>query len=178
MEMNRASLSIFSALLEARTGQRFDQDRHRRIGYALAPIMRAHGIAGCDRLAMEIAGGQGRQLSDEIVDALLNNETYFFRDQRAFAQVPEVLESIAADRQDSKRLRIWSAGCSTGQELLSVAMQIAENEARWQGWKVELLGTDVSQSAVSRAQAADYGQFEIQRGLSARRLLRWFHKVR
>jgi chemotaxis protein methyltransferase CheR len=174
MQINPATLRILSSLLEVRTGQRLSEGRHWRVEMALKPILIAHNIANCDDLAARLVQPDGVSLCDEAVDALLNNETYFFRDNDAFSDLPKVIEEIAAHRTESRSLRIWSAGCSTGQEVYSLAMQFRENEARWRGWSIELLGTDISNTAIERARLADFSQFEIQRGLPARHMLRWF----
>lgn len=143
---------------------------------ALKPILKTHGLANCDQLVARLAAPESAALCNETIDALLNNETYFFRDSDAFADLFKVIEDIAIHRQETKRIRIWSAGCSTGQEIYSLAMQFRDNAARWQGWSIELLGTDISRTAVNRARIGDYSQFEIQRGLPARLMLRWFEQ--
>lgn len=175
--MNPATLRVLSSLLEARTGQYLSEGRHWRVEVALNPILKAHDIASCDALAVLLAQPDGEALADETVDALLNNETYFFRDSDAFSELPKVIEEIATRRQDRKHLRIWSAGCSTGQEIYSLAMQFRENAERWRGWSIEMLGSDISHSVINRARVADFNQFEIQRGLPTRHMLRWFEQV-
>ena len=77
-------------------------------------------------------------------------------------------------RSKEKKLSIWCAGCSTGQEIYSLAMTFAEEKLRWQGWKIDILGTDVSRSAVERAREGLYTQFEVQRGLPVLQMIRWF----
>ncbi len=176
MQVNPVSLKMLSLLLEARTGQRLSEGRHWRVEMALKPILKAHDIANCDELAARLVEPDSGPLCSETIDGLLNNETYFFRDSKAFADLVNVVENIAKHRQETKKLRIWSAGCSTGQEVYSLAMQFRENEARWRGWSIELLGTDVSRTAIDRARQADFSQFEIQRGLPTRHMLRWFEQ--
>jgi chemotaxis protein methyltransferase CheR len=110
-----------------------------------------------------------------VVDALLNNETFFFRDRPAFdLLIKGALPRLYKTREKEKRISIWCAGCSTGQEVYSLAMSFAEDKARWQGWKIDILGTDVSRSAVERARQGLYSQFEVQRGLSVLQMMRWF----
>ncbi|WP_299327685.1 CheR family methyltransferase [Parasphingopyxis sp.] len=174
MTIAPSTMRILSSLLEARTGQCLSEGRHWRVEMALNPILKKRGIEDCNALAASLAAPDARRLSDETVEALLNNETYFFRDHDAFADLPRVFEAIAANRKGRKTLRIWSAGCSTGQEIYSVAMQLRDDERRWRDWSIELLGTDISQSVIDRAKRADFSQFEIQRGLAAGHMLRWF----
>jgi len=114
-------------------------------------------------------------LAQDVVEALLNNETYFFRDRQIFDYLATaVLAELAAKRAAERKLAIWCVGCSTGQETLSVAMTFLEQQARWEGWSIEILGTDVSASAVDFARAATYSNFQIQRGLGVGQMLGFF----
>lgn len=162
------SAGVLAALLEARTGQQLASNRAWRIDTALKPLLRERDLEDVDALVAELMTGNDPALSDRIVDVLLNQETSFFRDAAAFETLAEALDAIVPDR----RARIWCAGCSTGQEPLSVAMLLAER--RPAATPFEILATDVSEGALARARAGRYSQFEIQRGLPVRRMLRWF----
>jgi chemotaxis protein methyltransferase CheR len=108
---------------------------------------------------------------------LLNNETYFFRDRSPFDTLQRhALPELAQSRAKSKRIRIWSAGCSTGQEVYSLAMLFAEQPEQWQGWTIDILGTDVSTACIDRARAGTYSQFEVQRGLGINQMIQWFEE--
>jgi chemotaxis protein methyltransferase CheR len=86
----------------------------------------------------------------------------------------KVLPDLAARRAATRRLRIWSAGCSTGQEAYTLAILFADQPERWRGWNVEIVGSDVSCRAIEAARRACYSQFEIQRGLGVGQMLTWF----
>jgi chemotaxis protein methyltransferase CheR len=106
---------------------------------------------------------------------LLNNETFFYRDRPTFdTLLGPGLERLREQRAAERRLAIWCAGCSSGQEAYSLAIAFAEQKARWEGWKIDLLGTDVSRGAIERARSGLYSQFEIQRGLPVVQMMRWF----
>lgn len=182
MDVSEASHQIIADLLEARTGQHLTESRRWRVNSALAGIFRAHGISNIDQLVCLLAsppgGPETPDLSQEVVEALLNNETYFFRDKPTFDQLPgEILPEIAHRRRDVRRLSIWSAGCSTGQEVYSLAMLFAEQAERWQGWTIDILGTDVSHRAINTARSGCYNQFEVQRGLGVTQMLRHFDET-
>ncbi|TVV71598.1 CheR family methyltransferase [Sphingomonas solaris] len=175
MDVSPATLRHFADLFHARTGQELAAGRRWRIETALRPLLRNHRIDSLDRLAGAVAGGGDTALADAVVDALLNNETSFFRDGATFRQLEERLfATFAAARAQSRRLRIWCAGCSTGQEAYSVAMMIAATPDRWEGWRIELTGTDLSGRAIAQARDGVYSPFEIQRGLPIRDMMRWF----
>lgn len=178
MEVGARAGLIIARLFEQATGQTLSKERFWRIGTTLSPFCRARGIESFDKLADVIERSMDPELSLDVIDALLNNETSFFRDTGVFRLLgEEILPGLSARRQQHKRLRIWSAACSTGQEAYSLAMLFAEQGERWQGWKIEILGSDISRSAVKQARGGLYTQFEVQRGLPIRHLINWFDPV-
>ena len=175
MDPDDIAIGIIAGLLEARTGQKLTEDRRWRIAPALAGLFRERGISSNQDLVVLLTQPDESSLAQDVVEALLNNETYFFRDRQIFDHLAtSVLPGLAARRADSKRLSVWCVGCSTGQETLSVAMTFADQQARWDGWTIEILGTDVSASIVDFARAATYSNFQIQRGLGVGQMLAHF----
>ncbi|MET0372033.1 MAG: protein-glutamate O-methyltransferase CheR [Sphingobium sp.] len=165
---------VFSGLLEARTGQTLSEGRAWRMETALKPVLRAHGLADIDELAATILSGRNRTLEEVVVNALLNNESSFFRDLQIFDMLNrQILPHFHATRTD-RTLRIWSAGCSTGQEAYSLAIQLRNDPARWRGWRIEILATDISTAAIEQARSGVFSQMDVQRGLAIGDLLKWF----
>ena len=182
IEASEASHQIIADLLAERTGQHLDESRRWRVNSALGGIFRQHGISNVDQLVCLMAappgGPESPDLAQEVVEALLNNETYFYRDKPTFDQLPaDILPELAARRSNVKRLSIWSAGCSTGQEVYSLAMLFADQREQWQGWTIDILGTDVSHRAINAARSGLYSQFEVQRGLGVAQMLRYFDET-
>ena len=177
MQISDSSSRILAGLLEARTGQQLTMSRRWRIETALSGLLRERGISTLDELITILVMGKEPSLSQKVVEALLNNETYFFRDRAPFDLLQRhALPELAQRRQKSKRLRIWSAGCSTGQEVYSLSMLFAEEPAKWGGWTIDILGTDVSNSCIDRARSGAYSQFEVQRGLGINQMIKWFEE--
>lgn len=177
MEVSDGAVRFLGRLLTMRTGQQLQVERSWRLEVALVPLMRTHGFANADALVAHIAAGTDQALADAVVDALLNNETSFFRDQASFALLREKgLGRLQRDRAEAKRLSIWCAGCSTGQEAYSLAMMFADEPARWEGWTIDITATDVSHGAIEVARAGRYSHFEIQRGLPMAKMIRWFER--
>jgi chemotaxis protein methyltransferase CheR len=175
VEVSDVSSRILAGLLESRTGQQLTMSRRWRIETALGGLMRDRGISSLDQLITVLVTGREPLLAGEVVDALLNNETFFFRDRAAFDLVLKgVLPRLQRAREAEKKISIWCAGCSTGQEAYSLAMSFLDERMRWQGWKIDILATDVSRTAVERAREGVYSQFEVQRGLSVLQMMRWF----
>ena len=165
---SRRSLAALTALLEARTGQQIASYRAWRIDTALKPLVRDKGFSSID--ALVVAMLHDRTLADAAVDALLNGETSFFRDG---AVIDGVVDALAAL---NRRGRVWSAGCSTGQEPLSLAMALADRCDGGGMGMPDIVATDVSTQAVARGREGRFSHFEIQRGLPIRRMIRWFEE--
>ena len=114
-------------------------------------------------------------LRNEVVDALTTHETSFFRDQSVFdALRTDLLPKLVAANAASKSIRIWSAACSTGQEVFSICMLLNEHFRGLPGWKVELLATDISTQVVAKAQQGVFSQLEVNRGLPVQFLVKYF----
>jgi chemotaxis protein methyltransferase CheR len=177
VQISDSSSRILAGLLEARTGQQLTMSRRWRIETALSSLLRERDISTLDELITILVMGKEPNLSQRVVEALLNNETYFFRDRAPFDLLARyALPELLTRRAKSRRIRIWSAGCSTGQEVYSLAMLFADEPEKWRGWTVDILGTDVSTSCVDRARNGSYSQFEVQRGLGINQMIKWFEE--
>lgn len=178
MEVSTPSLEVIAELLSQHTGQQLTECRRWRVATALSRVFRERGISNVDQLACLLAGPPDHGLVNDVIEALLNNETYFFRDKPTFDQLPsEIFPLLAERRANRRRLQIWCAGCSTGQEVHSLAIQFAEKAYRWEGWSIDILGTDISGSVIQAARSGHYSQFEVQRGLSVQQMLTHFDET-
>lgn len=167
-----AAMAVLTALLEARTGQRIAPSRLWRIDTVLTPVMRERGYRTLDELVAHLMEGDvDNGLADAVVAALINQETSFFREPGVFDLV---VEAVTAAEGSGRRARIWSAGCASGQEPLSLAMLFAERHGNGGPPPPEIIATDVCEAALARARSGRFNQFEIQRGLPIRRAMAWF----
>lgn len=141
----------------------------------LMPLAEEYGCASVEELVERLQAERAGGLHRRVVEAMVTNETSFFRDAGCFAALREhVLPALLERRASERTLRIWSAACSTGQEPYSVAMLLRESFGALDGWATSLLATDLSTEALERARAGVYSQLEVGRGLSAELLDRWF----
>ena len=178
MEVNETSRRILASLLEAKTGQQLAMNRRWRIETALASIMRERGYDSVDQLVSRLVARADPGLQDAVIEALLNNETYFFRDKLPFdLLMAGPVKRLEKARASSRKLSIWCAGCSSGQEAYSLAMSFADEKLRWTGWQIEIVGTDLSKAAIARAKSGTYSQFEVQRGLPVMQMIRHFDEL-
>ncbi|MEA2759803.1 MAG: chemotaxis protein methyltransferase CheR [Methylobacteriaceae bacterium] len=172
--------STFDSLrqfLYERSGLSLEGDKLYLVESRLLPIAREAGLADLAGLMKRLQGGD-RDLAHSVVDAMTTNETFFFRDRAPFEKFRNVmLPQLLAARAAERRLRIWCAACSTGQEPYSLAMLLDEEARRLTGWNVEILATDLSRRAIESARQGLYSQFEVQRGLPITMLLRYFQRA-
>lgn len=164
--------------LRRQSGLVMDQSKKYLVDSRVMPIVRRERLSSLDELMVLLNKGQSPKLAKDVIEAMTVNETYFFRDKSPFDQFRSfVLPALLAARQTEKRLRIWSAAASTGQEAYSLAMILEEFSARLAGWKVEIIATDLSEQVLEKAKKGIYSQFEVQRGLPTPMLLRHFNQI-
>jgi chemotaxis protein methyltransferase CheR len=170
-------LAFVAALARAKAGLMLGVERAFFVESRLATLARREGEASVETLVARLRAAPEEPLARAAVEALATPETSFFRDRTPFDHLrDEVLPEMAANRPEGK-VRIWCAGCSTGQEPYSLAMMVAEHAARFPKLQLEILATDLSAPALEKAQSGLYTQFEVQRGLPIRLLIRYFDKV-
>ncbi len=143
----------------------------------LGPVAFQQGMGTIHALIAELRTRRNPALVTRVVDALTTNETSFFRDVAPFEHLrkkvfPELIERRRAER----KLSIWCAAASSGQEPYSMAMLLRENFPELAGWRVEFLATDISTQVLAKAREGIYSQLEVNRGLPAPLLVKYFKK--
>ena len=162
--------------LKERSGLDLSADKQYLVESRLIPLARRVGLAGIAELVQKIKGG-AEALTSEVVEAMTTNETFFFRDKIPFDHLRQtVLPELVQARASRRSLRIWCAASSTGQEPYSIAMCVKEF-AGLAGWRVEIVGTDLSQAVLEKSKAGVFSQFEVQRGLPIQMLVKYFTQV-
>ena len=170
--MTQDDFDRLQALLASRAGFRVARDRIHLAEHRLAPVARREGFDSVEAMLATLWTRPVASLGWAVIEAMLNAETWFRRDRTPFDTFAhELLPAIGRVRPDGL-VRIWSAGCSTGQEPYSLAMGALDAGAH-----VEIVATDLSQRAIDKARSGAFTAFDIQRGLSAAVMLRWFEPV-
>ena len=176
--MTGADFNLIAAMLKDRSGLIITQDKQYLLETRLTPIQREFGLAGLGALCDLLRHSPAHPVRDRVVDAMTTNETSFFRDLHPYETLRKnVLPDLIARRAASRSLRIWSAACSTGQEPYSLAMMLKDHFPALEGWKVEIIATDLSPSVLARARDGIYSTFEVQRGMPIHGLIRHFDEV-
>ena len=164
-------------LLKDRSGLVLSVDKQYLVESRLTPLARKAGIASLGELVAKLRSNNER-LAVDVVEAMTTNESFFYRDKIPFDHFRDtIMPGLLAARARERRLRIWCAAASTGQEPYSLAMCLKEMKDKLVGWRVEILGTDLSTEVLEKAKAGVYSQFEVQRGLPIQMLVKHFSQV-
>ncbi len=164
--------------LKDRSGLVLSGDKQYLVESRLLPVARRAGLGGLGELVSMLKRGNADALMTTVVEAMMTNESLFFRDKTPFEHFrTAVMPALTAARRSSRTLRIWCAAASTGQEPYSLAMALKEMARDLSGWRIELLATDISNEVLEKARQGLYSQFEVQRGLPIQLLIKHFVQV-
>lgn len=173
--MTPENFQFLCNLLHQRSGLVLSEKKAYLVEARLMPFVRRQSLRGLDDLIQVVQRDKNEELIREITDAMTTNESFFFRDGKPFIVFREsVLPTLLKNRPNAKKIRIWSAACSTGQEPYTLAMLLKEDAAKLGNREVEIIGTDLSDEALQRAKDGMYTQFEVQRGLPIQLLVKYF----
>jgi len=178
MEIALSTFDYVARLVRQRSAIVIEPEKQYLIDARLGPVARAHGFASVVELVATLEQTSFNSLHRQVVEALTTNETSFFRDLHPFEAlrrtvVPELMRLRASER----RINIWCSACSSGQEPYTIAILLAEHFPVLAGWSVSILGTDLSTAMLARARAGRYTQLEVNRGLPAPLLIKYFSKT-
>jgi chemotaxis protein methyltransferase CheR len=169
------SFDYLRSLVLQRSAIVVGQDKLYLAEARLGAVARERGFVDSEAVVEAVRSGADRDLARIVVEAMTTNETSFFRDKHPFAALRSVLlPELMRARASERRLRIWSAACSSGQEAYSVAMLIRDHFPTLTSWDLRLLATDLSEEMLDRARAGRFTAMEVSRGLSADHLARHF----
>ena len=176
--MKPGDFEYLANFLKASSGLMLGPDKMYLVESRLLPITRKRNLPGLTELVNELRLGKNQSLIQDVMEAMTTNESFFFRDKTPFDTLrTDVLPQFQIARQSQRQLRIWSAAASTGQEPYSLAMVLKEMGAAFQGWRIDILGTDISKEVLEKARAGMYSQFEAQRGLPIQMLVKYFKQI-
>jgi chemotaxis protein methyltransferase CheR len=175
--MTPEDVQLIVALCKQRAGLKIDPARTYLIESRLGPLARREAYGSVGELITGLRARREEPLIWALVEAMTSSETAFFRDRTPFAQFRDEILPTLSRMRGPEPIRIWSAGCSTGQEAYSLAMIAEAGQGLEQGVRIEIYGSDLSERALEKAQAGVYNPFEVQRGLPIRLLVDHFDKV-
>lgn len=180
MQVTSADIEAISSLVIDLCGIYLDESKGYLIDCRLSALCEQEKCSNFVDLAKKIRQTNDRRLRDQVINAITTNETLFFRDDSPFEALKHkaIPESIDAKARTPfpRRLRIWSAAASTGQEAYSIAMTLMELIPDARTWDIQILGTDISEKAIERARLGVFAEHEVQRGLPPNYLHKYFTK--
>ena len=175
--MKISDFELYRDLLQRHSGLSLTAERSYLLDSRLTPVARKWGYPTLDAMTLALRGVPETRLVEDVIEAMMTQDTMFFRDMKPFVALRDLMvPHFIRTRGRHRSLRIWSAGCSTGQEAVSIAM-LRDMEATLKNWRIEILGTDLSNQAIARANTGHYSQFEVQRGLPVKDLIRHFDET-
>jgi chemotaxis protein methyltransferase CheR len=176
--MTDVEFDFLRGYLKQRSGLALTAEKRYLIESRLGPICRRFGLESLRDLVGALKVSRDLAMEKAVVEAMTTNETFFFRDRTPFDLFKDVLLPEALTRRAAqRRLRIWCAAASTGQEPYSLAMLLQEAGPRLAGWQIDIVATDLSTEVLEKARAGLYSHFEVQRGLPVQMLLKNFEQV-
>jgi len=173
-----ADYAYLRALVKERSGLVLSADKQYLVESRLLPVALRAGLDGLPALVQRLRRGQDDALAVEVVEAMATNESFFFRDKLPFEHFRHtIMPALQAARASQRRIRIWCAAASTGQEPYSLAVSLKEMGDAVAGWHIDIVATDFSTQVLEKAKAGIFSQFEVQRGLPIALLIKYFDQV-
>ena len=174
--MRISDFDLYRDLLREKSGLTLTPDKSYLLDSRLTPVARKHEFANLEVMTMALRAMPKPELIKDLVEAMTTNETSFYRDSKPFDQFRDVVLPHLIATRKTKRVRIWCAAASTGQEPYSLAMLLKENATKIPGWTFEIIATDIDTNVIDLAKRAEYSQFEVQRGLPIQMLMKYFEQ--
>jgi len=177
--VTRQSFAYLQGLLLRRTGTVLEAGKEYVVEARLHGLSLAEGFRSVSALLEGLqTEEESGKLHGKVAEAMLNGETSFFRDLYPFEAMREILlPEVIAKREATRLLHIWCAAAASGQEAYSIAMLLLEHFPQLAGWRIRLIASDVSETMLARARAGVFNQMEVNRGLPARLMLKYFECV-
>lgn len=174
--LSAANYAYLQQYIHRESGIALGGDKLYLVKSRLVPLLEGERLGSLDDLCARLRSAPTEALRRKVVESMTTHETLFFRDPAVYDVLrTELLPEIARARQSVKTLRIWSAACSSGQEPYSLAMMLLESGLR--DWNIQILGTDLSSQILERAAAGRYLQIEVNRGLPAGLMVKYFGRA-
>jgi chemotaxis protein methyltransferase CheR len=178
MSINSSDFDYIRKIVRDRTGVLLADDKTYLVESRLNRIAKDNGVKSISGLVAKLRQQPLNGLSEVAIEALMTNETFFYRDEHPFnALKTHILPELLLKRETTKTLNIWCAACSSGQEPYSIAMLLQEEFPQLATWNTRLVASDISTAILDRARTGIYAQHEVNRGLSPTLLNQYFKPI-
>lgn len=176
--LNRGDFDYICRLVQERSAIVLEAGKEYLVELRLKPLLRDCGVADMGAFVERLRNDRSGTLQRQVVEAMTTNETSFFRDIHPFETLRKlILPELLRLRAGERTLNVWCGAASSGQEIYSLAMLLREHFPELLGWRVRLLATDISREMIQRCREGRYSQLEVNRGLPAAMLVKYFERV-
>jgi chemotaxis protein methyltransferase CheR len=175
--MTDRDFDLIRNLLREHSAIVLEEGKQYLVETRLAPLARRLELPSIGELIARLRNQPANGLCRQVVEAMVTTETSFFRDHHPFEALRKVvLPDLIGRRRGERRLSVWCAACSNGQEPYSLALLLREHFPELEGWKIALLASDLSREVLARAREGRFNQIEVNRGLPAALLVKYFEQ--
>ncbi len=172
--MRITDFDVYRDLLQEKSGLNLTPEKSSLLESRLSPIAKKWGYISMETMTVALQGVPDKNLVNDVIEAMTTNDTSFFRDAATFNFLRDTaLPYFIKKRSALKKIRIWSAGCASGQEPYSIALTVKEKGLP-PGWTCEIIANDIAHESIEQGREGLFSQFEVQRGLSVHTLLKHF----
>jgi len=176
--MHIGDFDFYQEFLLKRMGLSLTADKSYLLDSRLTPVSKKWNFPNLEMMTMSMRGMPDPRLVQDVIEAMAVHDTCFFMDSRSFVFFEKTALPAIMKNRRAKHLRFWCSACSSGQEPYSLAMALKEMGLPLQGWRIEILATDISRAVLGKAEQGIYQQLEVQRGLPAKILVKYFDQRR
>lgn len=174
---SQRSIEFIAGLVLRKSAIVIDSSKSYLIESRLNPIAESNGLQNIDALVAALSRPGAMKLTAEVIDAMTTNESSFFRDLHPFNALREtIIPGLIEKRRSTRTINVWSAACSSGQEVYSIAMLLREHFPELDRWRICLTATDLSSKILEKAKSGLFTQAEINRGLPMPMVLKHFKR--
>jgi len=175
--MTPKDFNALQEMLKTSSGLVLTEDKQYLLESRLAPVVKKLKYDSVEALLADWTRTKQKTLQNHIIEAMTINESFFFRDKTPFDHFENIMLPALIKNKKTKHIRIWSGAASTGQEAYSLSMILKEQAHQLAGWRIEIVGTDLCSEALEKAKSGLYSQFEVQRGMPVKYLVKNFKQV-
>jgi chemotaxis protein methyltransferase CheR len=177
MPVSKSDFNYIQELVLERSAIVLEDGKEYLVESRVGQVAETEGFAAIDQLVEALRKNSHNGLQSKVIEALTTNETSFFRDIYPFKTLKDiVLPELLESRANKKKLNVWCAASSSGQEPYSIAMLIRQYFATLLDWKMTIIASDISEKMLDRCRSGKFSQFEVNRGLPASYLVKYFEK--
>ncbi|MCB9915660.1 MAG: protein-glutamate O-methyltransferase CheR [Planctomycetes bacterium] len=177
MSLAAQDFQFVCTLVRERSAIVLESGKEYLVESRLGPLAKVEGLPSVESLVAKMRSNPNGELTDKVIEAMTTNETLFFRDKHPFEALrEEVLPELIERNRSKKELSLWCAASSSGQEPYTVCMLLREHFPELKSWKVRFLASDLSRNMLERVRVGAYSQLEVNRGLPASYLVKYFTK--